>query len=209
MAALLPAYAWHRCAHRCPSVRRLDGTCRGVRAALRQVDISAGPDISDQASRYRVGPYGGATGRCARPIAGTAEWRSGRCGFSARQGALSGIRFILLTLARREEAAGACWGEVDLTSGKWTIPSERTKNAELQTDRCPGKPLRYCAPLDPGAADELVFGTRGGPISNWDRRRRFCKRQAALTAGPAMICGALGQRCSGRWANCLTSSRPR
>jgi len=43
------------------------------------------------------------------------------------------LRLILLTLVRREEAAGARWGEVDLTMGTWTIPGERTKNAELHT----------------------------------------------------------------------------
>lgn len=37
---------------------------------------------------------------------------------------------ILYTAARREEAFGARWDEIDLSTGVWTIPGSRTKNKE-------------------------------------------------------------------------------
>lgn len=39
-----------------------------------------------------------------------------------------GLRFLILTLTRRTEAAGARWPEVDFRARTWTIPGERTKN---------------------------------------------------------------------------------
>jgi integrase len=83
------------------------------------------------------------------------------------------LRFILLTLARREEAAGACWREIDLTAGTWTVPDERTKNAEPHTVPLSRQAIALLRNLGPGAADELVFRTfAGGPISNWDRETK-------------------------------------
>jgi len=41
-----------------------------------------------------------------------------------------GLRFLILTLTRRTEAAGARWPEVDFRARTWTIPSERTKNRQ-------------------------------------------------------------------------------
>lgn len=48
----------------------------------------------------------------------------------ARMGAhmALGLRFVLLTLTRRTEAAGALWSEMDFPNRTWTIPGERTKN---------------------------------------------------------------------------------
>jgi integrase len=83
------------------------------------------------------------------------------------------LRFILLTLARREEAAGACWREIDLTAGTWTVPVERTKNAEPHTVPLSRQAISLLRNLGPGAADELVFPTlTGTPLGNWDRETK-------------------------------------
>jgi integrase len=42
-----------------------------------------------------------------------------------------GLRFLLLTLVRRTEAAGALWSEIDLRARTWTIPGSRTKNRQI------------------------------------------------------------------------------
>ena len=47
--------------------------------------------------------------------------------------------FILLTLARREEAAGATWAEIDLDAGTWTIPPERQKDVKTRKRVSPRK----------------------------------------------------------------------
>ncbi len=93
------------------------------------------------------------------------------------------LRFILLTLVRREEAAGARWREIDLTGGKWTVPSERTKNAEPHTVPLSRQAIALLRALGPGAADELVFSTfTGGPIGNWDRETKVLQ-EASGTEG--------------------------
>ena len=83
------------------------------------------------------------------------------------------LLFMLLTMARREEAAGARWRDVDVQAGTWTIP--KTKNGEphvvplskqalaLLADRRPEKPR-------PG---DLVFkNDAGGALANWDRETK-------------------------------------
>ena len=41
------------------------------------------------------------------------------------------VEFLALTGQRRAEAAQCTWDEIDLRSGTWTLPRERTKNAKL------------------------------------------------------------------------------
>jgi integrase len=81
------------------------------------------------------------------------------------------LRFILLTLARRQEVAGLTWREINLDQATWTLPAQRTKSRRehvqplsrqagaLLAARRPDKP-------DPNA---LVFtGPRGGALAHWD-----------------------------------------
>ena len=41
------------------------------------------------------------------------------------------LRFLMLTLTRRTETAGARWDEIDMAAGLWTIPSARAKAHHL------------------------------------------------------------------------------
>jgi integrase len=91
--------------------------------------------------------------------------------------------FILLTLARREEAAGVTWPEVDLGASTWTIPPERQKKTRRNQTR---KPL--VVPLSTAAhrllhwmkaqtgepnPDGLIFrGKSGARLGNWDRAQQ-------------------------------------
>lgn len=45
----------------------------------------------------------------------------------------SAVRLLLLTGARRSEVAAMCWSELDLDSGVWVLPPERTKNRQGHT----------------------------------------------------------------------------
>lgn len=44
---------------------------------------------------------------------------------------INAFRLLLLTMVRREELLQATWGEFDLETALWTIPSERTKNGKV------------------------------------------------------------------------------
>jgi integrase len=95
------------------------------------------------------------------------------------------VRFMLLTLARREEVCSATWRDVDFPAETWTISD--TKNGQphvvplsrqavsLLRSRLPaeGKP-------DPAA---LIFGTSTGKsLGNWDRETKAIM-QASGTEG--------------------------
>lgn len=85
----------------------------------------------------------------------------------------SAMRFMLLTLARRDEACTARWCDVDLSAGTWTIPE--TKNGEphvVPLSRQAAELLRTVRP-PVAKSDELVFRTKsGGKLPNWDRETK-------------------------------------
>ncbi len=43
------------------------------------------------------------------------------------------VRLLILTGQRRGEVTGSAWSEIDLDSGVWTLPRERTKNGRRHT----------------------------------------------------------------------------
>jgi integrase len=185
LAALLPLLRAGTDAH--AAARRfaaLTGRADVSGLHWRQIDLSAGT------LTYRNKPVGiVSVHTLALPVAaidllrGLPSGAPGDAVFPLAKAHSAVLRFILLTLARREEAAGARWGEVDLTRRTWTVPGERTKNAELHTVPLSRQAIALLCTLGPGAADELVFRTfAGGPISNWDRETKALQ-EASGTAG--------------------------
>jgi integrase len=73
------------------------------------------------------------------------------------------IRFILLTAARRNEASGLPWTELD--KGDWTLPAARNKT-KVDLVRPLSKAAR-AALLRPGC--RWVFSTNGKPITAFSR----------------------------------------
>jgi integrase len=101
------------------------------------------------------------------------------------------LRFLILTLCRRSEVAGACWSEIDLKNATWTIPAERTK-----ANRAHVVPLTDAA-LDlldqasrlPGA-QSFVFPSPADPKRSLDPHAvtralsRLCKRLELAPGSP-------------------------
>ncbi len=104
------------------------------------------------------------------------------------------VRFLLLTAQRREEAAQACWDEIDLKAGTWTIPAARYK-----TKRANVVPLSAAArsmltslpriqpmPAEPGSEAPppvYVFTTTGDtPFSGFSKAKRALD-DASKTSG--------------------------
>ncbi len=116
------------------------------------------------------------------------------------------MRFMLLTLARREEAGAARWRDVDLKAGTWTIPE--TKNGEphtvplsdqaaklLRTIHAAGIPQKPKGRRKPGEApvkplpplplkpDDLIFRTgHGTALGKWDHETKTLQK-ASNTEG--------------------------
>lgn len=80
------------------------------------------------------------------------------------------LRFMLLTLARREEVSGAVWRDVDMGSGVWRIGAERSKNKTEHLVPLPGQALALLRSRGSGSPTALIFGTsKGGHLTNWHR----------------------------------------
>ncbi len=80
------------------------------------------------------------------------------------------MRLMLMTLARRDEAAFARWRDVDLEAARWLIPV--TKNGQLHEVPLPRQAVELLRSIRPHDAkpEALVFATStGGHIANWHR----------------------------------------
>jgi len=81
------------------------------------------------------------------------------------------MRFILLTLARREEVGRARWIDIDFDAKTWTIPE--TKNGQPHIVPLSRRALELLMSLKSRAEGELVFCVKGGgPLHNWDRETK-------------------------------------
>lgn len=85
------------------------------------------------------------------------------------------MRFLLLTLARREEVANARWRDMDFANGVWIKPDVKDTTSEGRSQRLPLSPaaLNVLKSL-PGYShyngDGFVFPNRdGGKLDNWNR----------------------------------------
>jgi integrase len=94
------------------------------------------------------------------------------------------FRFMLLTLARREEVATARWRDFDLNAAEWRIPETKAgRGHRLPLPRQAVALLRTLGPGEPGA---LVFRTaakRGGEgrLVNWDREAKRLMRETGTS----------------------------
>ncbi len=83
------------------------------------------------------------------------------------------LRFMLLTLARREEVGQSRWSDVDMDAPTWTI--QETKNGQphiVPLSRQALDLLRRMRPEKP-KPDDLVFATKTGTaLGNWDRETK-------------------------------------
>jgi integrase len=85
------------------------------------------------------------------------------------------MRFLLLTLARRDEAATATWSNVNLGAATWTITE--TKNGQPHVVPLPKQAVALLVGLEKGMPHELVFSTRAGEkLGNWDRHTKAIQR---------------------------------
>ena len=72
------------------------------------------------------------------------------------------VRFLMLTLARRDEVTKMRWSEVAPDRSRWTIPSERSKNGRAHVVHLAGPAQALLADLTKLDGDGLVFATGPG-----------------------------------------------
>jgi integrase len=91
------------------------------------------------------------------------------------------MRFLLLTLARREEAANAMWENVNMDEATWTIHD--TKNKEPHVVPLSNQSVELLNGLSDRKIGPFVFHTaKGTKLGNWDRETKILQ-EASKTAG--------------------------
>ena len=91
------------------------------------------------------------------------------------------LRFMLLTLCRRDEAGSATWGDVDLEAGEWRIAD--TKNGQPHRVPLSRQAVDLLRGIGAGKPGALIFAARGGEkLANWDRTTKAVM-EATGTAG--------------------------
>jgi integrase len=94
------------------------------------------------------------------------------------------IRVLILTGQRRGEVAGMRWDELDLHSGLWDIPGERTKNHQAHSVPLPSAAVELIRSVKRRREAEFVFeGVRQTAVSGFGKVKS--RLDAALTAAAA------------------------
>lgn len=92
-----------------------------------------------------------------------------------------GLRFMLLTLARREEVAGARWRDMEMQEESLRLPT--TKNKLPHVIPLSRQAMELILSIGPGKPDALLFAARGqGRLANWDRETKAVMK-ASGTSG--------------------------
>lgn len=98
---------------------------------------------------------------------------------ASKQPCADALRFMLLTVARRQEVASARWRDINLTTGTWTIPE--TKNGEPHIVPLPRQAIDLIRARmrETPKADGLIFATKsGGALGNWDRQTKAIQAES-------------------------------
>ncbi len=91
-------------------------------------------------------------------------------------------RFLILTLARREEAGGARWRDVDLAAGVWTIPVAAAKNGRAHLVPLSRQAISLLEHVGSGESDAFLFATSTGrPLANHDRATKALSKASGVT----------------------------
>jgi len=81
------------------------------------------------------------------------------------------IQLLMLTGQRRDEVGAMTWVEVDLDSGRWIIPAERTKNNRPHTIALSPLALSILGKTARREGNDRVFGKGVGGFSGWSKAK--------------------------------------
>jgi integrase len=97
------------------------------------------------------------------------------------------IRLLMLLGARASEVGGLRWSELNLETGTWTLPAERSKNRRAHTIALPPPALAMIEAV-PRAERDHLFGARADAgFTSWPWRKQELDRRLAGTVRPWRI----------------------
>jgi integrase len=90
------------------------------------------------------------------------------------------VEFLILTAQRRGEVAGLVWDEVDLETGNWHLPANRTKNGRSHIVHLSPEALALLNGIP--HRNGYVFGIGGiRPFSNFVKNKRKLDELSSVT----------------------------
>ena len=95
------------------------------------------------------------------------------------------LQLLILTGARKTEASGARWSEIDLEAGLWTIPASRFKANSTHLVPLTDDAVAVMRALPRFDAGDHLFSTTFGrvPVSGFSRAKARCDRLVAEDLG--------------------------
>jgi integrase len=93
------------------------------------------------------------------------------------------LKLALLTACRRNELGLLRWDEIDLDTGRLTLPGSRTKNHRQHELRLPGPALAILLAQPRQTGREFVFGKRGAGLGSWGWHKARFDALVAEAAG--------------------------
>lgn len=78
------------------------------------------------------------------------------------------LEFMILTASRTGEVRGACWAEVDLERGVWTVPADRMKAGRIHRVPLVNRALDIVRAMHQSRQNDFVFpgARKGRPLSS-------------------------------------------
>lgn len=100
------------------------------------------------------------------------------------------LRFMIFTLTRRTEAAGARWSEIDMAGRIWHLPPERTKNQRFHSVPLSSEAMEVLHEARRHARNDFVFPSPSRSDAHLDPHAltravtRICKRHGLPRGSP-------------------------
>jgi integrase len=91
------------------------------------------------------------------------------------------VRLLLLTAQRREEVAGATWGEIAADLSAWTIPSARAKNGAAHLVPLSREAQAILSAAARGDGSSLIFPGERGVFSGWSKSKDRLDQRSGVT----------------------------
>ena len=89
------------------------------------------------------------------------------------------VKLLSLTGQRASEVGGMRWGELDLSTGAWTLPSERSKNRRAHTIALPPPALAIIQSVPRTDRDHLFGARANAGFTSWPWYKRELDRRLA------------------------------
>lgn len=96
------------------------------------------------------------------------------------------IRLLLLTACRRDEIGALRWPEIDLTTGRLSLPKERTKSRRVHALTLPATAVAILSSIRRRNSHDTLFGGGASGFNAWSYNTLALNSQIAAAEGKAL-----------------------